>query len=132
MFKSMRAKLLVSMAVLVVLLVTVFVMKDYFARNNDILKYKTPLFEIYYRNIDGFLKKTEIASLANAVAAFIKTNDVDFSVGYTHGRRRRSGPYSFDLAGLWYRPVKLYAPWTSKQWPFCNYEYRAYPAQTKY
>ncbi|MFC1516450.1 methyl-accepting chemotaxis protein [Thermodesulfobacteriota bacterium] len=80
MFKSMRAKLLVSMAVLVVLLVTVFVMKDYFARKNDILKYKTPLFEIYYKNIDGFLKKTEIASLANAVAAFIKTNDVDFSI----------------------------------------------------
>ena len=80
MFKSIKSKLLVSMIALVLLLVTVFVVKDYNNKTSDILKYKESVFEVYLRNIEVQLKGMEIGSLVNAVLPFKRNYGFDCSI----------------------------------------------------
>ena len=80
MFKSIKSKLLVSMIALVLLLVTVFVVKDYNNKTSDILKYKESVFEVYLRNIEVQLKGMEIGSLVNEVIPFKRNYGFDCSI----------------------------------------------------
>jgi methyl-accepting chemotaxis protein len=80
MLKSIKLKLLVSMIALVLLLVTVFVVKDYNRKTSDILKCKESVFGVYLRNIEVLLQEIEIGSLINEVIPFKSNYGIDCSI----------------------------------------------------
>jgi methyl-accepting chemotaxis protein len=85
MFKDIKTKLLVSLTGLVVVLVTVFIVKDYVSRKGDILKYKKPIFEIHFNSVGELLKDVESEALLEEVRYLGGKKSFDFSIIGTEG-----------------------------------------------
>ncbi len=80
MFKNIKAKLLVSLTGLVVVLVAIFIVKDYVARKGDVLKFKTPIFEIYFNSVGELLKEVEPEVLVEEAFYLKRKKGFDFSI----------------------------------------------------
>ncbi len=80
MFKDIKTKLLVSLTGLVLVLVTVFIVKDYVGRKGDILKYKTPIFELYFKSVAEILKEVQPESWVEEANYLQRKQGIDFSI----------------------------------------------------
>ena len=79
-FQSMKAKVVASVAAMVMVLVAAFLVKSYQDKTADIMKYKKSTLELYYQNIENLLKGVEIGSWMNAALPAKAKNGYDSSV----------------------------------------------------
>ncbi|MFH2218368.1 MAG: methyl-accepting chemotaxis protein [Pseudomonadota bacterium] len=76
----MKAKLMVPISALIVVLLIGFVVTNHLDRKDGILKYTSSVFEVYLKILDAFVKETASGSLMKESLAFKKKNNFDFSI----------------------------------------------------
>ncbi|MBL7179907.1 MAG: hypothetical protein ISS65_06810 [Desulfobacterales bacterium] len=79
-FKSMKAKVVASVAAMVMVLVAAFLAKSYQDKTADIMRYKQSTLELYYQNVENLLKGVEIGSWITAVLPSKAKHGYDSSI----------------------------------------------------
>lgn len=75
--RSIKAKLLASVAAMVIVLVTAFLVKNYQDNTTSIMKYKKSALELYYQNIVNIIKGAEIGEWMEDVLLAKKKDGYD-------------------------------------------------------